>query len=294
MIKVNNYVVETIDFPNMEIGIKKNVCTLATDINVWVEWIFDDKGVSEMFVLKCIVDYLHSKECRIILRIPYFPFSRMDRASDSFLFSLKSFADFINSLKAVRVEILEPHSDVTPALINNVSVKYFAPVFINNIIVGGFGIIGEYEHLSNVYLCFPDVGAQKRYTEIIPKEDLAKFGGVITFNKHRDFKTGKIESIKTTDPVPQGCKVIIVDDLCSFGGTFLAAGNELKRLGASSVYLAVAHLEKNVFNGKLLDDDSPIERIITTHSIGHNTCGDIPKNSKGDVRIAAYTVGNFF
>jgi hypothetical protein len=53
-------------------------------------------------------------------------------------------------------------------------------------------------------------------------------------------------------------------------------------------------LEKNVFNGKLLDDDSPIERIITTHSIGHNTCGDIPKNSKGDVRIAAYTVGNFF
>ena len=60
---------------------------------------------------------------------------------------------------------------------------------------------------------------------------------------------------------------IIIDDLCSKGGTFEYAARILKSLGAKKVYLVVTHCEENIFNGKLLDNNSPIDKIFTSKSI---------------------------
>lgn len=57
------------------------------------------------------------------LRMSYVPYSRMDRQIGSEVFTLKHFCDFINSLDFSWVIIDEPHSDVTPALLNNVIVE---------------------------------------------------------------------------------------------------------------------------------------------------------------------------
>jgi ribose-phosphate pyrophosphokinase len=58
-------------------------------------------------------------------------------------------------------------------------------------------------------------------------------------------------------------KVLMVDDLCSRGGTFITAAKVLRPV-FSHVYLVVAHLENTVHAGPLLDE---IDGIFASDSI---------------------------
>ena len=66
---------------------------------------------------------------------------------------------------------------------------------------------------------------------------------------------------------------MIIDDLCSKGGTFYHTANKLKEAGAAEIYLTVTHMESNVKYGKILIDDqghnsdSPISHIFCTNSM---------------------------
>lgn len=58
------------------------------------------------------------------LYMPYIPDARMDRVKhENELFTLKYFAQTINSLHFGKVEVLDPHSDVSAALFNKVHVE---------------------------------------------------------------------------------------------------------------------------------------------------------------------------
>ena len=64
----------------------------------------------------------------------------------------------------------------------------------------------------------------------------------------------------------QGSVVLIIDDICSFGGTFLHSARKLRGLGAEKIYLYVSHCEENIVKGELLKGDL-IEKVYTTDSI---------------------------
>lgn len=65
------------------------------------------------------------------LEMDYVPFGRQDRvAVEGEAFSLKVFCDLINGLGFEKVSILDPHSDVTTALINNVEVMPQEDIFL--------------------------------------------------------------------------------------------------------------------------------------------------------------------
>ncbi|EET88658.1 ribose-phosphate pyrophosphokinase [Clostridium carboxidivorans P7] len=114
---------------------------------------------------------------------------------------------------------------------------------------------------EDVYLVYPDAGAAKRYGKDISYEK------ILTANKERDFKTGFIKKLDINGSVKsKNFKAIIVDDLCSKGGTFMLAASRLKEMGAGEIYLAVTHLEDTVFQGDLLKNDL-IKAIYTTNSI---------------------------
>ena len=63
-------------------------------------------------------------------------------------------------------------------------------------------------------------------------------------------------------------RILIVDDICSAGGTFKFSAIKLKELGASDVSLYVSHCEDNIQNGDLLKTDL-VSKIYTTDSILH-------------------------
>lgn len=112
----------------------------------------------------------------------------------------------------------------------------------------------------NVLYCYPDEGAAKRYSEQICGEYV--FG-----IKHRDWRSGKIERLEISgvDKV-KGRNVLIVDDICSRGGTFTFTAKALKDAGAKEIFLYVTHCENTIHEGSVLTDGL-ISRVFTTDSI---------------------------
>jgi ribose-phosphate pyrophosphokinase len=175
----------------------------------------------------------------------------MDRSEDGSPFTLKYVANFINNLKFDYVEIVEPHSDVTCALVDRSLPRYINYQLIGRVIEEvGF-------NPQNDYIVFPDAGAQKRYT--------MRFPNVLVGNKKRDFTTGNILGLDIVGDINNvGTKAIIVDDLTSKGTTFVKTAEKLIDLGMEEIYLLVAHAENTMFKGELFD--GLIDKIFTTDS----------------------------
>src|SRR5690606_29538288 len=126
-------------------------------------------------------------------------------------FSLKYVTEFINSLKFDVVTVLEPHSDVTPALLSKVAEHYVTPELLD---IAKKEISFDEE---SDYIVFPDAGSAKRYGDKIYAKN------VLIGNKVRNFETGEIISLDIIGDTFHNHinpKAIIVDDLSSYGGTF--------------------------------------------------------------------------
>ncbi len=186
---------------------------------------FNDLG------LICLaVDALRRMEvAEISLFIPYFPAARQDRVMvPGEPLSVKIYADVINQLGLKKVLVFDPHSEVVPALVNNI-VTIANYRFVQQVIEQ----IGE-----EVLLISPDGGALKKIYKV--SEAL---GGlpVAECSKHRDVSSGKLLGFKVYADDLEGKTCLIVDDICDGGGTFLGLAQELKRKNASKIYLAVSH-----------------------------------------------------
>jgi ribose-phosphate pyrophosphokinase len=108
---------------------------------------------------------------------------------------------------------------------------------------------------------YPDEGSMKRYSGMV---NLPYAFGI----KKRNWETGKIEGLDVAGAVDQiaGKDILIVDDICSRGGTFYHSAKKLKDLGANDIYLYVSHCENTIFEGDLLKGDL-IKKVYTTDSI---------------------------
>ena len=83
-----------------------------------IRWLYDNDA--ELFTLYCVVRDIQNRmhNARNILFMPYIPHARQDRNVSGRLFTLKSFAEIINSLNFAIVVVLDPHSDVSTALLD--------------------------------------------------------------------------------------------------------------------------------------------------------------------------------
>jgi len=226
---------------------------------IWLQYGQD----SEIWKLALIVDALNRDGVNLIrLNIPYFPAARQDRVCvQGEPLTVKVFADFINSMNFDRVTIFDPHSDVTPALLDNVK------VIDNTEFVGA--ILGEMNALDGTgktVLVSPDAGSNKKVANVA--KYLHKTSGievsVVRADKLRNVATGQIIETTVYADDLTGKECYIIDDICSKGGTFCALAKVLKEKGASKVYLVVSHYEGTA-NIQTLKD-SGIDLIFTTDS----------------------------
>lgn len=213
-------------------------------------------GEHECMALFYIVEHLRShRVCSITLEMPYIPNARLDRVYSAHdVFTLKIFAKFINSLLFNQVIVLDPHSNVSSALIDRLVIESPKP-YINKAIEA----IGDPE----LMLFYPDEGAMKRYSSMTNMP----YGFAV---KRRDWETGAITGLKILgqDNV-SGKNVLIVDDICSRGGTFYLTAKALMDAGANGIYLYCSHCEHTVHSGLLLEQDF-VKHIYTTDSICRN------------------------
>lgn len=245
----------------------------------YITWKYESE--EEAMALYYLTKYLrrHDQYQLIYLTMYYVPNARMDRVkSDDEVFTLKYFADFINSLHFDMVRVLDVHSSVALALFNNV-VQLPTEPFISK----ALSMIGN----DNIVMFYPDEGAMKRYSDIIKKP----YGFGV---KRRDWRTGKIQGLKIEGSVDfSGQDVLIVDDICCRGGTFYHSAKALKEAGAAHIYLYCTHCEQAIFSGELLTSDM-IDGIFTTDSLfsGHHqkitvmSCEEVVAEHKANEMLA--------
>lgn len=249
---LNDKEIEVKKFPNGESLINSQELNIKEWVNTIKLKFESDNDITHLIFLKEHLDELNIK-CNLI--IPYMPYSRMDRTEGFTVFTLKHLCRLINNLNFEEVSIYEPHSDVCVALLDRVKVINMSAILAKD-------LLEKVEDKNDsVYLVYPDAGAAKRYGKQIEYEK------ILTANKERDFKTGFINKLEINGIVEsKNFKAIIVDDLCSKGGTFILTAKKLKEMGATEIYLVVTHCEDTIFDGEILKTDL-ITKVFTTNSI---------------------------
>lgn len=208
---------------------------------------FNDLGL-----MLLATDALRRMGVKIIrLFIPYFPAARQDRVMiPGEPLSVKVYADIINAQQYEEVIIFDPHSEVTPALLNNVKV------------------IPNYEFVATclsklneeIVLVSPDGGALKKVYKLS-----GYLGGVpvVECSKRRNVSTGELSGFTVYAEDIKGKHVAIVDDICDGGGTFLGLAKALKEKEVGKLSLIVSH---GLFSKGFEDLNQWFDHIFTTNS----------------------------
>ena len=126
-------------------------------------------------------------------------------------------------------DCFDPHSEVTPALLDNCQVVDNHS-FVQDVCA---------ELSDDLLLISPDGGALKKIYKTA-----AFLGGkypVIECSKSRDVKTGSSVGFQVYADDLQGRDCLIVDDICDGGGTFNGLAQALKDKNAGKLYLAISH-----------------------------------------------------
>ena len=264
MIRVSGEIVKINKFPDGTPRINLDVENIKEDEYdgrpcILIDWFYENND--EMFYLMLIKKHLerHLTNVDYYLFMPYIPTARMDRVkNDDEVFTLKYFCDFINSLNFLRVYVLDAHSDVSTALLNNC--KNDNP---RDYIKDAIRQISD-----DIVLYFPDAGAAKRYSDLFP-EIIYCYG-----EKKRDWKSGKILGldIRSNGIDLNGKTVLMIDDIIAYGGSLFYSANALKEAGVDKIYAYATHTENSILDrekGTLIKslENNTVERLFTTNSL---------------------------
>ena len=171
-------------------------------------------------------------------------------------FSLKVFANLINSLNFNQVTVVDPHSDVVDGVFNKIN------------IIKQIDIINKYEKFANrvsngngALFVAPDAGANKKVSEVAKYFGHTKF---VRADKLRNLSTGQIlETIIYHDNF-EGRDVIIIDDLIDAGGTFLGLAKVCKEKNCGKFILYCTH---GIFSkGTKYLFENGLDEIFSTNS----------------------------
>ena len=152
------------------------------------------------------------------LYLGYLPYSRYDRVEESHdALSLKVFCALINSMKFSQVAVDDCHSDVGLALLDNC-----VNMTQSDLLMALVPDLDSYDAIVA-----PDGGSIKKASKLAEALDIP----VIKCGKVREFSTGKILSfsVDINDENRGAAKILIVDDICDGGGTFVGLAEELSK-----------------------------------------------------------------
>ena len=223
-----------------------------------------------------------AKASEIRLQIPYFAGARSDRKFESGGYNyLKSvICPLINLQNYKDVSVLDPHSDILEACLDNFS-KSRSSLIIKNIL----DELRPDGSFSDFVLVSPDAGAMKKIFDVSRDTGISK---VIQASKHRDVVTGQIThtEINGISDLPPGRIFLIADDICDGGRTFTEIAKEIRikrPVGqyADQIYLYVTH---GIFSSGFKEISNWIDLVLTTNSFRDIEKSEFSEISEGFVR----------
>ncbi len=173
-------------------------------------------------------------DTRIELFIPYLPYSRQDRVCrQGEAFSLRVIADILNNLKVDEVITYDVHSNVAEILFDKLTIIDNISEVREFIKDAGFA-----EGRGGKALISPDAGASKK-SEALFQNNQHVFDTLIYCNKERRPDGGI--GIKEIKNYIKDMDVLVVDDICDGGATFIELGRRLEEANVRSASLFVSH-----------------------------------------------------
>lgn len=211
--------------------------------------------------------FMTNKMINFNLVVPYVPGARQDRVSPSSGESLTArvYANLINNMKFDKVLTVDNHSDVATALIHNsTNLSY-----VNYV---EYAMMHMYNELQvepgSLNIVCPDAGAGKKIMPLMKQindhEDADDYYDLIMCDKKRDMRTGELSGFTVYADDLKGQNLLIPDDICDGGATFIGLAEELKKKNAGDLYLYVTH---GIFSKGLKELAKHFKHIYTTNSI---------------------------
>lgn len=213
-------------------GFKSNKLNLDNELVVYAH-IMSSDDIMDLLLFTDAMNRLgrgtgHQLKKKLFL--PYIPYARQDRVMiPGEPLSAAVFGKLINLCGYDQVVVDDPHSDVSPSHIQNVSI-YEQHELAMPILGEGFFV--------DAIIVAPDAGAIKKVSKLAKIVGHSEIG---VGTKHRDLKTNAITGTSYSGPSVAGKRVVMVDDICDGGRTFIELGKVLKKEGAESIVLYTTH-----------------------------------------------------
>ena len=165
------------------------------------------------------------------LDIRYLMGARMDRRIDPFhCATLSVICKMIQAAGFSRIRILDPHSNAALAYLQ----AY--PVYPHK----ALKIVLD-QQTPNTWILAPDAGSKERVAAMLKPFPKRTFG-ILQGAKVRDVMTGELSGFTIpVHPDLKGADVLILDDICDGGRTFVGMAEVLHGLGVANVDLFVTH-----------------------------------------------------
>lgn len=204
----------------------------------------------------------------IHLYVPYFIGARSDRKfQDGGVHYIKQvIAPIINNQNFKSVTVIDPHSNILEACINNL-------VMVTNFNLVKYALTkidNKNGERDRICLVSPDAGAYKKIFDVAKE---FKIENIITATKVRDVISGKI--LRTEIPVldqHNNLSYVIIDDICDGGRTFIQLATALKQKNCGKIYLIVTH---GIFSNGYDSLSENIDGIFCTNSVKDIMDGEI-------------------
>lgn len=232
--------------PHVDIG------SMRGPARVVIDWRFAEAG--ELFDVLALSDALLRAGMDVRLFVPYMPAARQDRAQPGFAFTLSAVARALGTGGFTSVEVVDPHSSMTSYCLSRCKVRELASVIPPGVIAA-----------DTVLVC-PDEGASDRVRSVAQRFGIQR---IIDCRKRRDSATGALsgfELVGTSDVLATD-RLLVVDDICDGGGTFLGIADVLDRAAGGRLAALDLWVTHGVFSKGLAPLLNRYRSIHTTDSL---------------------------
>lgn len=219
------------------------------------ELVFNINSYEDLWTLNQIKDVYNHNHKKVGLYIPCLLDAQADkRFNPDESSGLKLVCEFINSMKFKYVKVFHPHNpEVVEALLNN------------SRIIDNHEFVKEIIHTNifdDIVLFSSDAGGFKPLMKVADK--LQWKGEVYGASKSRKYVDGKSILVQEIDRQDfNGKDILIIDDICVYGGTFVGLAKMLKERNCGKLYLAVSHMTVESPNKDLF---ILFDKVFTTKS----------------------------
>lgn len=224
MIAINGEALPVTRFPDGTTQVwKLDTRHLTGEESAVVRWKFENEA--EVMHLAQLSFLLQASGVTSFLDIEFLPYARQDKqVSNDTTFALRPFAALLNAMAWDVIAIWDPHSMAALDLIHRSHARYYTDEA-----KAAFATSGS------TVLCLPDAGASAKYGPMFRSLPL------VHASKVRDQSSGHLMTGGLSGEPVSGQRVLIVDDICDGGATFIGLASKLRDAGATEVSLFVSH-----------------------------------------------------